>query len=149
MKNISMSSDPSTQSVDLGVNTALKMMARVVSAYVSHNHVTRAELPNFIQDTFWALRNLHNLETHTPVDTTGAFLRPAVPIRLSVTPDAIICLEDGRALKSLRRHLKTSFNLTPDQYRSKWNLPPDYPMVAPNYALKRSIIARHSKLGRK
>lgn len=122
-----------------------ELSAMVVAAYVSHNNITRADLSELIAKTHAALAGL-GAETAAP---PAAQLVPAVPIRKSVTPDAIICLEDGKAFKSLKRHLSSKYDTTPDQYRVKWGLPPDYPMVAPNYAEARSAMAKSSGLGRK
>jgi predicted transcriptional regulator len=123
----------------------LAMSAMIVSAYVTHNNVTRGDLPGLIASTHAALGGLGS----EPAAEPAAPLVPAVSIRKSVTPDAIICLEDGKAFKSLKRHLRTKFDLTPEQYRTKWGLPADYPMVAPAYAEARSALAKSMGLGRK
>jgi predicted transcriptional regulator len=119
----------------------MAMTADIVSAYVTRNHVSGAELPNLISAVHRALSG-----TVSPVEEPKT-LSPAVPIRRSVTPDAIICLEDGRSFKSLRRHLATRYGMTPEDYRAKWGLPKDYPMVAPNYAKQRSDLAKSLGLG--
>jgi predicted transcriptional regulator len=121
------------------------LTASIVSAYVTRNNVPTTDLPRLIASTHAALAGLTGALTPVAAEP----LVPAVPIRKSVTSDAIICLEDGRAFKSLKRHLSASYGLTPDQYRAKWNLPSDYPMVAPNYAEARSALAKSMGLGRK
>jgi len=127
-------------------NDSLDMMAIVsdiVAAYVSNNEIAVSELPNFI-------RQVHQNICHAHSGQPFVFLEPKdpiVPIEESVQPDYIICLEDGRRLKLLKRHLKTAYNMTPDQYRDRWKLPADYPMVAPNYAKRRSNLAKGFGLG--
>ncbi len=121
----------------------LELTARIVSAHVSNNSVSVDMLPNLIQDVYKTLTNIGNERPEMEK------LQPAVPIKKSVTPDYIICLEDGKKLKMLRRHLKTSYGMTPEQYRERWNLPPEYPMVAPNYAQHRSSLAKKIGLGTK
>lgn len=123
----------------------IALTASIVAAYVTRNNVPAADLPRLIASTHAALAGLAG----PPAPVMAEPLVPAVPIRRSVTPDAIICLEDGRAFKSLKRHLSASYGMTPDQYRAKWNLPVDYPMVAPNYAEARSALAKSMGLGRK
>ncbi|ALN75608.1 MULTISPECIES: MucR family transcriptional regulator [unclassified Aureimonas] len=125
----------------------LEQTAEIVSAYVSGNHVPRDELVKLIGAVYQSLKGVDA----APAEAAPAEqpLVPAVPIRKSVTPDHIICLEDGKAFKSLRRHLQTKFGLTPEEYRAKWGLPSDYPMVAANYAAKRSELAKSIGLGRK
>jgi predicted transcriptional regulator len=120
----------------------LALTAQIVSAHAAHNAVPAASLPGLIQDVY---RTLMGLQT-APIDAP-ARPEPAVPIAKSVTQDHIICLEDGKKLKMLKRHLKASFNLTPDQYRQRWGLPADYPMVAPRYAKQRSTMAKKIGLG--
>jgi len=122
----------------------LDLTTSIVSAYVAHNNVPAGELTALIASTHAALAKLGG----EPEAPAAAPLVPAVSIRKSVTPDAIICLEDGKSFKSLKRHL-SKFGLTPDQYRAKWGLPSDYPMVAPNYAEARSALAKAIGLGRK
>jgi predicted transcriptional regulator len=117
----------------------------IVSAYVSHNAVSPTDLPKLIADVHGALRALHSNEAPVAVEE----LKPAVPIRKSVTADFIICLEDGKKFKSLKRHLRTHYNLSPEEYREKWGLPSDYPMVAPSYSATRSKLAKDNGLGRK
>jgi len=120
----------------------LTLVAQIVDAYVSHNTVNAADLPSLITTVYQSLTRV-SLSTVT----SEARTEPAVPIRRSVNPDYIICLEDGKKLKMLKRHLKTSYNMTPDQYRERWGLGPDYPMVAPNYAKQRSKLAKQIGLG--
>lgn len=121
------------------------LAADIVSAYVSNNHATPADLVDLIASVHASLAKLGGEQEAPPAEP----LVPAVPIRKSVTPEAIICLEDGRAFKTLKRHLSTSYGMTPDQYRAKWGLPADYPMVAPAYAERRSALAKALGLGRK
>ena len=128
-----------------GNEDLIALTASIVSAYVARNNVQATELPRVIASIHAALAGLQGVPATVPAEP----LVPAVPIRRSVTPDAIICLEDGRAFKTLKRHLSTSYGMTPDQYRAKWNLPADYPMVAPNYAESRSALAKSIGLGRK
>lgn len=123
----------------------LDFTTEIVAAYVSNNAVNSADLAGLIASTHSALRSL----ALPPAPPEAEPLVPAVPIKRSVTPDYIICLEDGKKFKSLKRHLATHFQLTPDAYRTKWGLPSDYPMVAPNYTATRSALAKSSGLGRK
>jgi len=116
----------------------VELTAEIISAYVSNNEVVASELPALIQDIHQALSRVTN---NLPAPEREE-LRPAIPIKRSVTPDYIICLEDGKKFKSLKRHLRTHYNLTPEEYREKWGLPHDYPMVAPNYAAARSALAK-------
>ena len=120
----------------------LGLTAQIVSAHVSHNPVPANDLPALIQEVF---RTLTNVGTSLVPELERP--QPAVPVKKSVTPEYLICLEDGKKLKMLKRHLKTAFNLTPDQYRDRWGLPPDYPMVAPHYAKHRSSLAKKIGLG--
>jgi predicted transcriptional regulator len=126
-------------------NTAsyIELAADIVSAYVSNNSVPSNELAAMIGDVHAALSRVGQGNVEAPAEAP----KPAVPIRKSVTPDFIICLEDGKKFKSLKRHLRTQYNITPEQYREKWGLPPDYPMVAPNYAKARSQLAKDMGLG--
>jgi predicted transcriptional regulator len=129
------------------VTTTVALTAQIVAAFLSHNAATVAELSTVIQSVHRALSDVASpAPALAPV---AEKLVPAVPIKKSVTPDYIVCLEDGKKLKMLKRHLATSYNLTPDQYRARWGLPPDYPMVAPNYAAQRSSLAKSIGLGRK
>lgn len=123
----------------------LRMAVDVVAAYVSKNPLPAGQIPEVIHTVFSSLSSLEG----TPQEAKAEALRPAVPVKKSVTPDYIICLEDGKKLKMLKRHLRTTYNMTPDEYRAKWNLAPDYPMVAPNYAAQRSEFAKKIGLGRK
>jgi len=120
----------------------LSLTAQIVSAHVSHNSVPANAVPSLIQEVY---RTLTSIERGpAPVAERP---EPAVPVKKSITPDYIICLEDGKKLKMLKRHLKASFNLTPDQYRERWGLGADYPMVAPRYAKHRSSLAKKIGLG--
>ena len=121
----------------------IELTASIVSAYVSNNSVSSAEIPNLIGQIYSALKRVSGGQ----VAAAGDPPKPAVPIKRSVTPEYIVCLEDGLKFKSLKRHLRTRYNLTPDQYREKYSLPPDYPMVAPNYAAARSKLAKDMGLG--
>ena len=123
------------------------LTADVVSAYVSNNSVPMSELPNLIADVHRALGDTGGGEQTAKQPAEKP--KPAVPIKKSVTDDYIICLEDGKQFKSLKRHLSSKYDMTPEEYRSRWGLPPDYPMVAPNYAAARSKLAREMGLGRK
>jgi predicted transcriptional regulator len=123
----------------------IELTAEIVSAYVSNNNIASGDLSGLIGSVHGALQRT----------ATGAAepepepLKPAVPVRRSVTPDYIVCLEDGKKFKSLKRHLRTHYDLTPAEYREKWGLSPDYPMVAPNYAMARSNLAKKMGLGQK
>src|SRR5215207_3416735 len=121
----------------------IELAADIVSAFVSNNSVPVAELPALIGNVHAALTGVANGAVEKPKEE----LRPAVPIKKSVQPDYIVCLDDGKRFKSLKRHLRTTYNLTPDQYRAKWGLAHDYPMVAPNYAAARSALAKSMGLG--
>jgi predicted transcriptional regulator len=118
------------------------LTAQIVSAHVSHNPVPAAELPGLIQEVFRTLSGVGSAPAPEPERP-----QPAVPIKKSITPGYLICLEDGKKLKMLKRHLKTAYNLSPEQYRERWGLPPDYPMVAPDYAKHRSSLAKKIGLG--
>jgi predicted transcriptional regulator len=120
----------------------LELTAKIVSAHVSHNRVGPEALSSLIQSVY---RSLSSAGAGEPAPAQS----PAVPIKKSVFPDYIVCLEDGKKLKLLKRHLQTSFGLSPDAYRTKWGLPRDYPMVAPSYAATRSTLAKSIGLGRK
>jgi predicted transcriptional regulator len=121
----------------------LRMVTDVISSYLKKNSVSASELPEVIGSVYAALAGRH-AEPAEPVEQRPD---PAVPIKRSVTPDYIVCLEDGKKLKMLKRHLATAYGLTPDEYRQRWGLAPDYPMVAPNYALQRSNLAKQIGLG--
>jgi len=126
---------------------SVEYAAEIVSAYVSNNSLPTSELPALLQAVHASLVQL--LTGQAVAVETPARKEPAVPVRKSVTPDFIICLEDGKKFKSLKRHLRGAYSLTPDQYRAKWGLPSDYPMVAPNYAKTRSELAAQMGLGQK
>ncbi len=128
---------------DAGTTDVLALTAQIVSAHVSKNNVAPDALPALIQDVYRTLSTVGREPAQADKPT------PAVPVKKSIFPDHIICLEDGKKLKMLKRHLKTSFNLTPDQYRERWGLPADYPMVAPDYASHRSSLAKKIGLGTK
>ena len=124
-------------------NELLELTTEIVSAHVGNNSIALGDLPQLIQDVY---------KTLAIVGTTPAVPerpKPAVPIKKSVLPDYVVCLEDGKKLKMLKRHLKTAYNMTPDEYRERWGLPPEYPMVAPNYAKHRSALAKKIGLGTK
>ena len=121
----------------------IEMTADIVSAFVSNNSVPATELPMLIQSVHRALSGVSI--TAEPVESAPR--EPAVPLKKSVNPDFIVCLEDGRKFKSLKRHLRTKYNMSPEEYRAKWGLPKDYPMVAPNYAKARSDLAKQMGLG--
>ena len=135
-----------TEETDNNIDVLIELTADVVSAYVSNNPVPVGELPVLIGQVHAALKGTAgaSLSAEEP-----EVLKPAVSIRKSVTPDHIICLEDGKKFKSLKRHLSTHYGLTPDNYRAKWGLSADYPKVAPNYAASRSALAKTMGLGRK
>ena len=121
----------------------LELTAQIVSAHVSNNSISADAIPGLIQDVYRSLAGVGKDQVIPDKQV------PAVPVKKSVYPDYIICLEDGKKLKMLKRHLKTSYNMTPEQYRDKWALPPDYPMVAPSYAKHRSSLAKKIGLGTK
>ena len=122
----------------------LRMTADVVAAYVSNNTLPTAQLAEVINAVYNSLKSLEGQPAEAPSEP----LKPAVAVRKSVTPDYLVCLEDGKKLKMLKRHLRSTYNMTPDEYRAKWGLAPDYPMVAPNYAKRRSEFAKRIGLGR-
>ena len=124
-------------------NDVLGLTAQIVSAHVSNNAVATEALPALIQDVYRTLAGVGR-EPAAPNKP-----QPAVPVKKSVFSDYIICLEDGKKLKMLKRHIKTAYNMSPEQYRERWDLPPDYPMVAPNYAKHRSSLAKKIGLGTK
>lgn len=121
----------------------LDMTAGIVSAYVGNNTVTATDVPALIRQVHDALAAIGGPAEALP----AAPKEPAVPVRRSIAPDHLVCLEDGRKFKSLKRHLRTKYDMSPEEYRSKWNLPKDYPMVAPNYAKARSELAKSMGLG--
>ena len=122
--------------------SVLDMTAEIVAAYVGKNPVSAEQLPSLIQQVHQALKGVA-----APADAPAAPQTPAVSIRKSLNPDYLICLEDGRRFKSLKRHLRTKYGLSPEDYRAKWGLPKDYPMVAPSYAEARSQLAKSMGLG--
>ena len=122
----------------------LALTTEIVSSHVANNAVAVNDLPQLIQQVYATLAAVGKAPS-----PAGERPQPVVSIKRSVTPDYIVCLEDGRKLKMLKRHLKTAYNLTPEEYRERWGLPPDYPMVAPNYAKQRSSIAKKIGLGTK
>ena len=122
----------------------IELTAGIVSAYVSNNSVSAGDIPNLINQIHSALIRVSSGQAEAPVEP----LRPAVPVKRSITPDYIVCLEDGKKLKMLKRYLRSRYDLTPEEYRAKWGLPADYPMVAPNYAAQRSEFAKKIGLGR-
>lgn len=121
----------------------VEMTADIVSAYVSANTVPSTELPALIRTVYAALRDVNG----APQAAVEQALEPAVSVKKSITPDFLVCLEDGKKFKSLKRHLRTRYGMTPEEYRAKWGLAHDYPMVAPNYARERSNIAKRMGLG--
>jgi predicted transcriptional regulator len=124
-------------------NELLELTTEIVSAHVSNNTLPVNELPQLIQDVYRTLSSVGG----APISSERP--QPAVPVKKSVTAEYIICLEDGKKLKMLKRHLKTAYDMTPDEYRERWGLPRDYPMVAPNYAKHRSSLAKKIGLGTK
>jgi MucR family transcriptional regulator, transcriptional regulator of exopolysaccharide biosynthesis len=123
--------------------TFIELTASIVSAYVSNNSVPASDLPALISQVHSALTRVLSGQG----DAAGEPPKPAVSVKKSITPEYIVCLEDGKKFKSLKRHLRTQYNMTPEQYREKWALAPDYPMVAPSYAAARSRLAKQMGLG--
>ncbi len=121
----------------------IEMTTDIVSAYVGNNSVSASDLPVLIQSVHQALIGV----TNGVAEADASPKEPAVSVKKSITPDYLICLEDGRKFKSLKRHLRTKYSMSPEDYRAKWNLPSDYPMVAPNYARARSALAKQMGLG--
>jgi len=121
----------------------IELTAEIVSAYVSNNSVSASDIPGLINQVHAALMRVSSGTAEMPAEP----LKPAISVKKSITPEYIVCLEDGKKFKSLKRHLRTQYNMTPEQYREKWDLPPDYPMVAPNYAAARSQLAKQMGLG--
>jgi predicted transcriptional regulator len=121
----------------------IELTAEIVSAYVSNNTVPAGDIPGLINQVHAALSQVSGKSADEPAEP----LKPAVSLKKSVTPEHIVCLEDGKKFKSLKRHLRTQYNMTPEQYRDKWGLSADYPMVAPNYAAARSQLAKQMGLG--
>lgn len=135
-----LSGAPTAADVDL-----VELSTEIVCAYVSHNALSPSDLPKLISEVHGALKGLQVGDAQEPKEER----KPAVPVRKSVAPDFIVCLEDGKKFKSLKRHLRTHYNLSPEEYRDKWGLPADYPMVAPSYSETRSRLAKVNGLGRK
>ena len=125
-------------------NTLLTLTADIVAAHVSNNSVSLSDLPGLIANVHGSLSGLGSSPQPAEIEQT-----PAVSVRTSIKPDYIVCLEDGKKLKMLKRHLMTHYQMSPEQYRAKWNLPADYPMVAPNYAEQRRTLAKKIGLGTK
>lgn len=128
---------------DKAASDYIGLTADIVSAYVSNNSVAAGDISSLISQVHSALMRV-SVGQSEPV---GDSAKPAVAVKKSITPDFIVCLEDGKKFKSLKRHLRTQYNMTPEHYREKWGLPPDYPMVAPNYAEARSQLAKQMGLG--
>ena len=126
-------------------NALIDMTAEIVSAYVGNNEITAAELPSLIQQVYVSLADV----SQGVVVNENEPLKPAIAVKRSVSSDYIVCLEDGKKFKSLKRHLRAHYDMSPDEYRVKWGLPKDYPMVAPNYAQARSALAKQMGLGQK
>ena len=126
-----------------GNGNYIELTAEIVSAYVSNNTVPASDIPSLINQVHAALARVSAKTGDTPAEP----LKPAVSVKKSITPEYIVCLEDGKKFKSLKRHLRTQYNMTPEQYREKWGLSADYPMVAPNYAAARSQLAKQMGLG--
>lgn len=126
-----------------GAPNYIELAADIVSAYVSNNSVALTDLPSLIGEVHQALIKVSSGAADQPAEAP----KPAIPVKKSITPDYIVCLEDGKKFKSLKRHLRTQYNMSPEEYREKWGLPADYPMVAPNYAQARSQLAKQMGLG--
>lgn len=137
MKDNQMTSSSTT------TEDVMSLTADIVSSHVSNNTVAVSDVPTLIQQVYQTLSGLEN-----PVPEEAPRPEPAVSVRKSIQPDYIVCLEDGKKLKMLKRHLKTRYNMSPDEYRERWNLPADYPMVAPNYAEQRRKLAKQIGLGK-
>jgi predicted transcriptional regulator len=126
-----------------GNGNYIQLTAEIVSAYVSNNTVQATDIPSLINQVHAALTRVSGGTSEIAIEP----LKPAISVKKSITPEYLVCLEDGKKFKSLRRHLRTQYNMTPEQYRDKWGLPADYPMVAPNYAAARSQLAKQMGLG--
>lgn len=135
---------PDTAAEPLSRDDLLQMTTKVVSAYVGNNATAESQIAEVIQTVYGTLQNLGNGQPDVKTSR-----KPAIPIKRSITPDHIICLEDGKKLKMLKRYLRTTHGMSPDEYRAKWGLPADYPMVAPNYAKQRSAFAKEIGLGKR
>ncbi|MGH6776807.1 MAG: MucR family transcriptional regulator [Bradyrhizobium sp.] len=129
---------------DAAAKSFIDLTATIVSAYLSNNPTPASEIPNLISQVHAALLRVSNGRGEAAPPEAA---KPAVPVKKSVNADYLVCLEDGKRFKSLKRHLRTQYSMTPEQYRDKWGLPPDYPMVAPNYAVARSQLAKKMGLG--
>lgn len=127
----------------MAVDNVLRLSAQIVVAFVTHNSVPVADVPALLKSVHAMLRSL----ALNPMPDIGDAPKPAVPVRKSVASDYIVCLEDGRRLKMLKRYLRTRYQLSPEEYRARWGLPADYPMVAPNYSTQRSLFAKRIGLG--
>ena len=132
-----------------GADDFVHLAAEIAAAYVANNSIAPTEIPNLLKSIHSSLRDMAGapVSSGTPQPEAAAPPKPAVPINKTVSPDHIVCLEDGQSFRSLKRHLGTAHNMTPQQYREKWGLPADYPMVAPNYAAARSQLAKQMGLG--
>ncbi len=126
-------------------NTLIDMTAEIVSAYVGKNEISAAELPALIQQVYNSLSDV----SQGVVIADNEPAKPAISVKRSITADYLVCLEDGKKFKSLKRHLRAHYDMSPEEYRTKWGLPKDYPMVAPNYATARSALAKQMGLGQK
>jgi predicted transcriptional regulator len=135
-----------TESPAADSDELMRSACRIIAAYVSKNPISASEVPEMIKSIYGTLSGLAGGGQGEAQPTNQ---KPAVPIKKSITPDFIICLEDGKKLKMLKRYLRTRYKMTPDEYRAKWNLPVDYPIVAPNYAARRSEFAKKIGLGRR
>ena len=139
---LTMSQEAMQQKAEQG--DILRMTAEVVAAYVGNNSLSATQLPEVINTVYGIFNRVNGATTLA----NGQPQKAAIPVRRSITPDYIVCLEDGKKLKMLKRHLRTVYGLSPDEYRAKWGLPTDYPMVAPNYSKQRSAFAKKIGLGR-
>jgi predicted transcriptional regulator len=128
---------------DAAGKSFIDLTANIVSAYLSNNPTPASEIPNLISQVHAALLRVSSGRAETSAEPA----KPAVSLKKSINPDYLVCLEDGKRFKSLKRHLRSRYNMTPEQYRDKWGLPVDYPMVAPNYAVARSQLAKKMGLG--
>jgi predicted transcriptional regulator len=146
-RQVAAAADPDLRKTNSMTDTPAKnfidLTAGIVSAYVSNNPVPASDIPALISQVHAALQRVSSGRAETSVEPA----KPAVSVKKSMTADYLVCLEDGKHFKSLKRHLRTQYNMTPEQYREKWNLPSDYPMVAPNYAVARSQLAKKMGLG--
>ncbi|MBR0694689.1 MucR family transcriptional regulator [Bradyrhizobium lablabi] len=128
---------------DTSGKSPVELTASIVSAYLANNPIPASDIPNLISQVHAALLRIASGRADAPLEP----VKPAVSVKKSVTPEYLVCLEDGKRFKSLKRHLRTQYSMTPEQYRDKWGLPADYPMVAPNYAVARSQLAKKMGLG--